>query len=60
MHGTNPFNGPMQGYGAVNASVGTTGYLAQNPSFPVYSSVQQVQPNPEDMYMHGGVQDRNY
>jgi len=60
MHGTNPFNGPMQGYGAVNASDSIAGYSAQNPSFPVNSSLQQVQPAPQDIYMHGSVQDRNY
>ena len=59
MYGNNPFNGPTQGYGAtVNSAVG--GYSSQNPSFPVDPVPQQVQPNPQDMYMHGTVQDRNY
>ena len=59
MHANNPFNGRVQSYGATVTA--GDGYYAQNTNtFAGDSSVQQVQPKAQDIYMHGGVQDRNY
>nr|CAG4646208.1 EOG090X04X8 [Macrothrix elegans] len=63
---TNPFNGRLHSYGATEDYTYQQQIQPQAPpynpaTFPAdFSNVQQVQPAPQDPYLHGTIQDRNY